>query len=370
VGYAPLAAKGWPAPRESGLADASHVVLVGRSIFVKTPEMGPSTVTFSLPSGWKPVTPWEAQPGSAGGFSVADAGDLLENLVVFTREDPGVVVAGGFRLLVTRMGHWQRVGKEVRRVLGGVVPRLVQLVGAGDRERYLVVLLPTVDGGAESYRHSFALTVDKPPSRANSAVWGNLIAHEIFHLWNGWRLRGADYASSQWFQEGFTEYAANVSMTAARLVTQAGFLDKLSTHVANYRKLQTSLEGIGSHKGPPLYSAGALVAFTWDVQLRAATGGKRNVWDFMRALWERTGRGQRPYTWQDMRATLESMARVDWDGYHRASIEGRDPLPLDAAFRLAGLRLTENADGSPRVELDPAVSPAPNLLLQALLEGR
>jgi predicted metalloprotease with PDZ domain len=90
----------------------------------------------------------------------------------------------------------------------------------------------------------------------------------------------------------------------------------------------------------------------------------------MRALWERTGRGQRPYTWQDMRATLESMARVDWDGYHRASIEGRDPLPLDAAFRLAGLRLTENADGSPRVELDPAVSPAPNLLLQALLEGR
>src|SRR5262245_10601864 len=30
VDYSPLAAHGWPAPRESGLADSSHLVLAGR----------------------------------------------------------------------------------------------------------------------------------------------------------------------------------------------------------------------------------------------------------------------------------------------------------------------------------------------------
>ena len=44
-------------------------------------------------------------------------------------------------------------------------------------------------------------------------------------------MHGADYASSQWFQEGFTEYTANVSTVAAGLMTPAEFRDKLGAHV-------------------------------------------------------------------------------------------------------------------------------------------
>src|SRR5258705_7444939 len=149
------------------------------------------------------------------------------------------------------------------------------------------------------------MTVDLPPTRANRPVWGGTLAHEIFHYWNGWRLAGSDYTASQWFQEGFTEYASNVSMVSSSVIEPADFLRKLSDHVGNYQKLTTTLEAIGSHKGPPLYSAGALVAFSWDVLIRHATGGKRNIGDFFATLWRQTQQGHRPYEWKDIREALQ-----------------------------------------------------------------
>ena len=356
VDYSTLAAQGWPAPRESGLTDEDHVVLHGRSMFITTDAMGPSTVSFTMPSGWLPVTPWEPRAGTTSDFEAGSSGDLVENLLVFTRDRPDQITAGGFRLLVAPMGHWQQAGAEVHRVLGAVIPRVVDLMGDGGHGRYLVVLLPTRESGGESYRRSFALTLEEAPARANSAIWGNLIAHEVMHRWNGWQLRGAEYAASQWFQEGFTEYAANVSMAAAGLLSPEEFLDKLSVHVGNSRRLETTLEAPGTHKGPPLYSGGALVAFLWDVKIRAATAGQRNLWSFMGALWEQTGRGRRPYDWPALRAALTTTADLDWEGFHRSHIRGNAPLPLDETLALAGLRLGQGPDGTPRIEVAPGAA--------------
>ncbi|MBL8989756.1 MAG: hypothetical protein JNJ80_26035 [Gemmatimonadetes bacterium] len=41
------------------------------------------------------------------------------------------------------------------------------------------------------------------------------IMHEIFRYWNGWRLRGPDYPSSQSFQEGINEYMANLALASS-----------------------------------------------------------------------------------------------------------------------------------------------------------
>src|SRR5262245_9494658 len=339
VDYAALAARGWPAPREAAFVDESNVVLVGRAIFVTTQQVGASRVTFELPQGSRPVTPWQPRPGSTTEFAVSSAAELVDNLVVVARAAPDTVTAGSFRLLVTPMGPWKAARGEVRRVVGAVIPRLVGLVNDDRPANYLVVLLPIVESGGESYRHSFALTTDDKPSRANSAKWGNLIAHEVFHLWNGWRLVGQDYPSSQWFQEGFTEYAANVSMVAAKLISPEEFLRVLSDHVASSRTLTVSLEAGGSHKGPPLYSAGALVAFSWDALIRQATGGRSSLWTFVSLLDERTGRGERPYTWKDIEAALDATAPLDAASYGRRHIQGSEPLPLAPALAGLGLKL-------------------------------
>jgi predicted metalloprotease with PDZ domain len=320
VDYTLLAERQWPAQREAAFADNGHLVVVGRSLFITTPATTDSHVSFHLPKGWVAITPWNGQ-------SATDPDDLRENLIAFSRSAPDEVDAQGFHVSVLSLGHWQSARGEVRRVLRGVIPELVRLIGFHEREHYVVVLLPLLERGGESFRRSFAMTVDEQPSRENSADWGNTIAHEVFHYWNGWRLRGADYASTQWFQEGFTEYAANISMLASGLIDEKTFRQKLAKHVENYARLTTTLEAPGTHKGPPLYSGGALVAHLWDGMIRHATGGRRTIADFYRELWKETDAGRLKYDWPRIASALNAVAPEDWEGFHRRYIEGSERLP-------------------------------------------
>lgn len=235
-------------------------------------------------------------------------------------------------------------------------------------EIYNVVLLPISDEGGNAFRQSFVYCYNNPDSN-NCTVWGNTLAHEIFHYWNYARLKGADYASSQWFQEGFTEYVANLVMITGQIINSDTFLSKLSEHVANYRKLATTLEKPGTHKGPPLYSAGALVAFMWDVLIRNASGGKRNIGDLFRNLMAQTDSGARKYVWADIRAALHTTADSDWESFYQSYIRGHEPLPFNTILPLVGLRLNKSANGSELVSHDPAASADAEALLRSLVGG-
>ncbi|HEX4823487.1 MAG TPA: hypothetical protein VFV19_04210 [Candidatus Polarisedimenticolaceae bacterium] len=355
VDYAPLAARSWPAPRECAFADGDHVIVIGRSVFLTTPAQQASAVRFLAPGGWSAVTPWRG--------TVPTTDDLTENLIAFTKKAPDTLTAGGFQVRVVPIGSWETARAEVRRVIDLSVKRLVAFVGASGTADYLVVLLPQNEHGGESFRASFALTLDAAPSAANLDDWGNTIAHEIFHHWNGWILQGADYMATQWFQEGFTEYAANLALVSAGLTSPEQFEAKLASHVANYRKLQTPLDAPGTHKGPPLYGGGALVAFTWDTMIREATRNARGLGDVFRALLRDA---KKPYSWTDIARALANVAPPDWTEFHHRFIHGTEPLPLDAAFARVGLKLTEG-EGSVRVDSDPAATEAAKARFRALI---
>lgn len=361
VDYAPLAELDWPAPREACWLEDGFFSLVGRSLFVTTAALEESTVRFELPDGWRAVTPWNPQGVPSPQF-------LRENLLVLSRAAPEQVEVGGLRVLVVPTQRWSGARAQVRGVLEGAIPRLVEFMGSSPGGEYVVALLPQPERGGEAFRSSFALNFDGEPSHANRAIWGNTIAHEVFHAWNGWGLRGADYASSQWFQEGFTEYAANVALVRAGIVTREEFLLTLGEHVRKRAQLSTSLEDTGGRKGPPLYSAGALVAFDWDVRIRHATGGAKSVWDVLRALWERTGGGARPYAWADLEAALRETAQLDWSGYHGDHIAGLEPAPLAESFERAGILV--GAGEPARLELDPGAPSEARSLWQALTGAR
>lgn len=370
VDYTPLAKRGWPAPRETAYADAYHLVVMGRSLFVTTPAQQRSEVRVSLPRGWQAVLPWTATPGEGQDAVVASTADLTENLIGFVKVPPDVLTTDGFNLKIIAFGHWQAAREEVRQVLSATLQRLVPMVGFEGRGDYLVVLLPQLERGGESFRASFALNSTEAPSRANLSDWGNLITHEVFHYWNGWRLRGADYASSQWFQEGITEYVANLALVSSGMIEDRGFYGKLATHVTNYRRLSTPLDAPGTRKGPPLYSGGALVAFIWDVTIRESTGGERGLGDVLRALLRETEEGARPYEWSDVQAALEAVAPADWAEFHRRFIHGTEPLPLAATFAHLGLLISLEGDDSVRVEVNPAAPQAAQTLRRTVLGGK
>ena len=138
VDYARLAAHGWPAPRETAFADAEHLIVIGRSLFIVTPLQRTSEVRFALPRGWQAVVPWPMVGGGRQRATVASTDDLTENLLVFLRGTPDIVTAGGFNLQVITLGHWQPARAEVRRVLGGALRQLVAFIGFGGHADYLV----------------------------------------------------------------------------------------------------------------------------------------------------------------------------------------------------------------------------------------
>jgi len=154
---------------------------------------------------------------------------------------------------------------------------------------------------------------------------------------------------------GKSTIAANLALVSAGLTTPEQFNAKLASHVTNYRKLQTPLDAPGTHKGPPLYGGGALVAFTWDTMIHESTQNARGLGDVMRALLRDT---KKPYAWSDIEAALTSVAPGDWEGFHRRYISGTEPLPLSEALARVGLVLSQSGDGSARVTPDPAAPEA------------
>ena len=367
VDFTIFADAGWPSSLESAAADEDHVAISARALFLTTDKVQAADIRFELPSRWQVAAPWPASPISRA-YRASSKIDFTDNFVVFFTRPVDVVTAAGFRLQVATMGHWTKLTPLVRDTLQAIVTREVALMGYQQREAYNVVLVPMQDTGGEAYRQSFVYAF-KDPTEANRGDWANTMAHEIFHYWNYARLQGADYASTQWFQEGFTEYVANLTVVGGGIITPTAFREKLAGHVANYRRLTTTLEAIGTHKGPPLYSAGALVAFTFDVMIRKATVNRLNIGSFFRNFWRYTNGGDRKYAWPDIEASLRGTVPLDWRGFYEHHIKGNEPLPLDRAFKDAGLLLQSGGDSSPGVLMNPDATPSQKLLWKRLISG-
>ncbi len=357
-----FAEAGWSSPLESAVADEDHLVVCGRALFVTSPaSRDMPIVEFITPAPWQAVTPWSV--ADSAHLSAETLEDLTDNMLVFTRTRPDIVKGGRFSLRITAMGHWAPLRPLVEKTLRTIIRHEVALMGGRMGGAYSVVLVPTVDRGGEAYRASFAYCFPNPTAD-NRAEWANTLAHEVFHYWNYARLKGADYASTQWFQEGFTEYVANIVLLQGRIAPPDVFLAKLSEHIANAAKLTTTLENIGTHKGPPLYSAGALVAFCFDVMIRQASHGERRLSALFRNLWEQTRGGAKPYAWADIRASLEAAAPGDWQGFYEAHIRGSQPLPLTQVLATAGLKLAGAS-----VVVDPDAPKTAKALWLGLVRG-
>lgn len=363
VDYTLLAQNGFPAPREAGFSDASNFVIVGRSLFITSEATRDSTVHYEIPSGWNAVMPWAAK--SKNTFTVPHTNELTENFLVFTKTRSDVVTVGKFNFSITPLGDWQNVRGDITNVLRKAVPVYARFVGNADAVNYSIILLPMHDDdwAGESYRGSFVMSAKETPASSTRNVWGQMIAHEIFHYWNGWRLEGKEYASSQWFQEGFTQYAADMAMVKSGMFTEEGFRNRIAEHITNYRKLATTLENPGTHKGRPLYSGGALVALCWDIEIRNATGGRRDITDFFRNLWLASKQTGGKYDWSDIKKALNATAPLDWESFYSKYIKGTEKLPLPNALKLAGLEILDNGDS---VQISANPKKGPNRLWDSL----
>lgn len=253
-------------------------------------------VRFRLPVGWDAYTPWgEARTA----VEVPDGR--------FARLREAIIAIGDY---VPR--HFEAAGVPVEMVTRGVDPAredsleilIRECLNAHERqagplphENLLVAIDHPFRGdqaSGETALNAACLRLSRDPSAMRSRSLSRVVAHELFHFWNGGAVN-LDAPDLRWFAEGVTEYyglralSAAGRLSAGDLVDElAGTFDRLSGNV--WADSSMAALGIGYSRNAQAWSAtyakGLLAAWTLDLRL-ARVGGLDAL---MRDLVRRGGR--------------------------------------------------------------------------------
>ncbi len=347
-----------------------------------------------LPEGWRYATALRASAadGATVSFGPVDLDTLVDSPMFAGRHFREIDLAPGaavpFKLNIVADRADQLAATDAHIALHrNLVREAYRVYGPGrfDRYDFLQALSDTLGGiGLEHLRSSenangagYYIDWDtQMPGRA-------LLAHELTHSWNGKYRRGADILTPNfdvpmqnsllWVYEGQTQYYGNVLTARAGLWTQEEALGQLALVAATYdnrvgrawRPLaDTTNEPIISARRPApwrswqrpedYYSEGALIWLDVDTLIRERTQGRRSLDDFTRAFFasETPALTAKPYTFEDVVATLNAVTPYDWAVFLRARLDtAGGKAPLDGLTR-GGWRLVYGEERTPFQKAD------------------
>ena len=207
-------------------------------------------------------------------------------------------------------------------------------------------------------------------------AFAGLLPHEYTHSWNGKYRRPEglvtpDYQVPMkddllWVYEGLTEYLGSFVLTArSGLLTQEQSMEELSELVAIYehrpgrdwRPLQDTADAApflynatddwsNWRRGTDFYEEGQLLWLDVDETLRSLTKDKKSMNDFCLVFHGGPG-GEpalKPYTFEDVVATLNGLAPYDWAGFLRSRLEGTSTKTPLEAIENGGWKLVYNEE--------------------------
>lgn len=234
-----------------------------------------------------------------------------------------------------------------------------RILGAQSRymaaERPKSTLIVFVDGtstssGGTVVRNSAVIYPDLSRDLlADNEATLRLIAHELFHLWNGTEVlktlsAGQNSDALKWFQEGFTEYYSASTLFREKILDATGFADYLNGLIVaslQYSEIQDSsaLSANASHTNDVRlpYTRGALIAFLMDLKLRARTGAY-TIDDYMRSVLGAARNGEHN---NELRRLWDQLAGPDADSFWENSVMSLQPLPFGETFRQASVPFQE-----------------------------
>lgn len=198
---------------------------------------------------------------------------------------------------------------------------------------FIADYLPHVSGDGMEHRNSTIITNTSSLDEAEFSQIGTL-SHEFFHIWNVERIRpkelepfnfsGANMTPSLWFAEGFTSYYDALLIRRAKEMTIDEYLETASSIVnqayqvpgrlyftpegasmlATFTDAGTSIDKTNfSNIFFSYYIYGRSRALALDLTMRAKFPGK-TLDDLMKAMWLKFGKTEKPYSREDLQATL------------------------------------------------------------------
>ena len=217
---------------------------------------------------------------------------------------------------------------------------------------------------------------------AERIEFATLLPHEYVHSWNGKYRRPAGLATPDyqqpmkddllWVYEGLTEYLGEVLTARSGLQTPEQWREDFAGLVAQYenrpgrewRPLQDTADAApflydatndwsNWRRGTDFYEEGELLWMDVDETLRTITKDKKSIDDFCKVF--HGGAGGQPelktYRFEDVVATLNSVAPYDWAGFLRSRLDGVATKTPNEAIEKSGWKLVYNEQPNTVLEI-------------------
>jgi predicted metalloprotease with PDZ domain len=342
-----FATEPWPPGNEqAGIWLDGALFVITKPLFVGSTLEGPRRVSIALPEGWRLSSPWAADPTEAGAFIVPSREELMENSLVVGQQSQRVFRHGPFTITLALLGDLARDEATVGAALDGIARHLNRVFPRTPRSRFLVTLFAAPQDDGESFTTSAAFTTATRPTEANVMLWGNNLAHELFHIWIGGSIHGDEKSVFEWFDEGFTDYYADLALVQSRLIEPDVFVRKMEKVLARYAYFtvapafeRQSLFEASRRRGTNrfgVYDGGWAAAFCIDGLIQEASGGRHALDDLMRALHERFALIDRPFSRADFVQLASELSGRDLASFFDRHIAGSEALPLEDCLARAG----------------------------------
>jgi predicted metalloprotease with PDZ domain len=342
----------------------------------------PHEVTIALHSAWThSVTSLPAIPGATHCYRTANFDMLVDSPILLG--SPAIYefeIDGRVHQLVNEGEAGVFDGARAARDLESIAREQHRFWGHVPYDRYICLNLLTESGGGLEHADSAVLMTSRWVTRTRKAYlgWLELASHELFHVWNGKRLRPIElgpfdyereaHTRGLWVVEGITDYYGDLLLHRAGLSTREEFLASVSEKIealqsAPGRAVQSianaSFDAWIKHYRPDenspntsisYYVKGAVVAWLLDLAIRRVTSGRRSLDEVMRAAYAQYS-GARGFTEDEFRALAEQIAGTSLEPFWRSALDGTQELDYADALASIGLRFRSAAGG---IALGPA----------------
>ena len=362
------------------------VVLYPAGYFSRDITFAPS---IRVPEGWKIATALETASvqGAVTQFKPTTLNTLVDSPLIAGRYykqfdlDPGGPARVSLDVITDKPEQLEATPAQVD-IHRQLVQQAYKLYGSHHYDHYDFLFSLSDQMGGNGLEHHQSSEDGTTPTYFTewdkNAASRDLLAHEYTHSWNGKFRRPADLwtpnfnvpmrDSLLWVYEGQTQYWGYVLSARSGLLTKQQALDAIAGTAATYdnrvgrewRALQDTTEDpILAMRRPQswrswqrsedYYSEGQLIWLDADTKIRELSKGQKSLDDFAKAFFgvHNGSFVTDPYTFEDVVATLNSVAPYDWTSFLRTRLDGHGPgAPLDGIAR-GGYRLVYTETESP-----------------------
>ncbi len=339
----------------------------------------PLRLRVDPPEGWRS---YAASAGDLNGYDIPEPSRAMILVGPFREREFAV---GAMRVRALVSGKWSFTDDEILGLAETIAADQAAMIDGKGEGAHIVAIAPfplPLTGLRSSgicTGNSAVLMLNEGGSPDQSlGLLRRHLGHEMFHYYlpNAFNVR----ENFDWFWEGFTRYAAWLTLTRRGLLDLQGYLDSIGAEyeacyhnplINHVSLISASADKFANQSMTELvYRKGTLVAALCDLEIRRQSKGSRSLVDALRNVYREYALTRRPIGNTEVIAELARLG--DLATLIRDDIQGTREIDLAERVKNYGLFLewSRATGGRARITVAPKASAEKRRIIEGIAGGR